>query len=87
MSVSVFFQANHRFLRLLKLDNNEMKTKDYKIYERTEGKWVIAHIVGETPDALDRGISDYRHRFKYHDAGQPDKLSSLTAEVKRFYKM
>ena len=64
-----------------------MKTKDYKIYERTEGKWVIAHIVGETPDALDRGISDYRHRFKYHDAGQPDKLSSLTAEVKRFYKM
>ena len=61
--------------------------KDYKIFERTEGMWVIAHIVGETPDALDRGISDYRHRFKYHDAGQPEKLSSLTAEVKRFYKM
>lgn len=61
--------------------------KDYKIFERTEGMWVIAHIVGETPAALDRGISDYRHRFKYHDAGQPDKLSSLTAEVKRFYKL
>lgn len=66
---------------------NEMTSTDYKIYERTEGMWVIAHIVGETPAALDRGISDYRHRFKYHDAGQPERLSSLTAEVKRFYKL
>ena len=64
-----------------------MTGKDYQIYERTEGMWVIAHFVGETPDALDRGISDYRYRYKYHDAGQPDKLSSLTAEVKRFYKL
>ena len=64
-----------------------MKTKDYQIHERTEGMWVIAHIVGETPAALDRGISYYRDVYKYHDARQPEKLSSLTANVKRFYKM
>ena len=64
-----------------------MKNKDYKIYERTEGMWVIAHIVGETPDALERGISYYRDVYKYHDARPPEKLSSLTANVKRFYKM
>ena len=63
-----------------------MKHKDYKIYERNEGMWVIAHIVGETPAALDRGISYYRDVYKYHDVRQPEKLSSLTAEVKRFYK-
>jgi hypothetical protein len=64
-----------------------MKTKDYQIYERTEGKWVIAHIVGETPAGLEAGINAYRHEFKYHDAGQPERLSSLTAEVKRWYRM
>ena len=85
--MSVFSQANHRFLKLLKLGNNEMTTTDYKIYERTEGKWVIAHIVGETPAGLEAGINAYRHEFKYHDAGQPERLSSLTAEVKRWYRM
>ena len=64
-----------------------MKNKDYKIYERTEGMWVIAQIVGETPDALNRGINYYCDVYKYHDVSQPEKLSSLTAEVKRFYKM
>jgi hypothetical protein len=64
-----------------------MTATDYKIYERTEGMWVIAHIVGETPTGLENGINTYRHRYKYHDAGQPERLSSLTAEVKRFYKL
>ena len=69
------------------IERDIQMAKDYKIFDRTEGMWVIDLIVGETPDARDRGISDYRHRYKYHDAGQPEKLSSLTAEVKRFYKL
>jgi|TARA_S200002703_G_scaffold70684_1_gene61265 hypothetical protein len=64
-----------------------MTPTDYKIFERTEGMWVIAHIVGETPTGLERGINRYRHRYQYYDVGQPERLSSLTAEVKRFYKL
>jgi len=64
-----------------------MKTKDYQIFERREGYWVIAHVVGETPSGLQSGITDYQHRYKYYDCGFPQNQTGLTCDLKRYYKL
>lgn len=64
-----------------------MKTKDYQIFERREGNWIYAHIVGETPEALADGIAWYRRTYKFHDCGWPFDETGQTANLKRYYKM
>jgi hypothetical protein len=61
------------------------KSKDYKWYERAEGKRVICHVVGETPEALARGIAEYRELYRFHDCGMPYEQTSLTANLKRWH--
>jgi len=60
-----------------------MKTKEYQIFERTEGKFIVAHIVGETAAGLATGIARYRDIYKFHEASFPYDQTGLTCNIRR----
>jgi len=61
-----------------------MKTADYKIHERHEGNRISVEVIGETPEACDRGAAEYRRAYWMHDCSYPQKMSSCTAVMTRF---
>jgi hypothetical protein len=60
-----------------------MKTKDWKYFERIEGGYVIAHIVGETEAGKAAGIAWYRNLYKFHEASFPYDETGLTCNIRR----
>lgn len=64
-----------------------MKTKDWEVFERSEGKYVIAHVVGETEAGLAAGIAYYRNLYKFHEASFPYEQTGLTCNIRRRHNM
>ena len=64
-----------------------MKTKDWEVFERSEGGYVIAHVVGENEAGLAAGIAYYRNLYKFHEASFPYEQTGLTCNIRRRPKM
>ena len=59
----------------------------YKMYSLPrDGNWVRSEIVGETPEAKQAGVAEFKRKFQYYDA-RVEHETGTTAVVRRFYKM
>jgi hypothetical protein len=61
-----------------------MKTAEWEIFEdRSDPKYVYAHVVGETPAGKAAGIQYYRKMFSRHECGWPYDDTGLTCKLRR----